>query len=137
MPPIFEVDWKTHRFLAENIWEALKAGHPSILTRCDVATNKANRSVVMGYEVDTRDGRQRFEVPRTYSRDRSDRDEYPFACTLEGGGGAWIGHVHFSQNRSGGGLLNQFFKTNGIESYPSPNSKFQVKVLNHPRDMKP
>jgi Deoxyribonuclease NucA/NucB len=133
MPPTFEVDWNKHPHLADNIWQALKAGHPSTLTRCDIATNKANRSVVMGYEVDTRDGRQRFRVPTT---NPLDRDEYPFACTLEGGGGAWIGHVHFSQNRSGGGLLNHFFKSNGIEAYPNPNSRFEVKVLNHPLDVK-
>jgi hypothetical protein len=125
MPPIFEIDWNKHPQLADNIWHAQKAGHPNILTRCDLAIKIANRSVVMDYEV----GSQQYRVPTTSPLDR---DEYPFACTLEGGGGAWIGHVHYSQNRAMGSPLWQFFKANGIEPYPSPNSKFKVRILNHP-----
>ena len=128
--PIFEVDWLKHPQLADNIWQAQKAGHPKLLTRCDLAVKTANRAVVMDYEA----GGLQYHVPTT---NPLDRDEYPFACTLEGGGGAWIGHVHYSQNRAMGSPLWRFFKANNIDPYPAPNSKFEVKVLNHPLETRP
>jgi hypothetical protein len=127
--PVFEIDYLKHPQLADNIWQAQMAKAPRVLTRCDAPSNKANRDVVMKYQVNG----ERFVVPKTYAHDKTDRDEYPFACTLEGGEGAWIGHVHFSQNRAMGRPLRDFFEANGVEPYPAPNCKFEVRVLNHPR----
>lgn len=62
------------------------------------------------------------EVP--IKRDGTSRDEYPFASTVEGGEGAWVGHVAVGEQSVQGGLLSQFFKNNGL----NPGGKFRVVV---------
>lgn len=67
------------------------------------------------------------------------RDEYPFACTLEGGRASWVGHIPGRQNSSQGGLIAGFLRTNGIQPYTSgkpvdaEKAKFEVLVIHHPR----
>jgi|GEM_PF-2405064 len=79
--------------LAENITHAQKAGHPSILTHGGDAA--ANRAAAL-------DG-----VPNLSPLSR---DEYPFASSLEGGAGSWVGHVPVSQQNAQGAILKNFFK---------------------------
>jgi hypothetical protein len=85
--------------LADNILNAQKAGHPSVLTHG--GNSAANRAAAL-------DG-----VPniRTLSR-----DEYPFASSLQGGAGSWIGHVPVSQQNAQGAILKNFFKQNSIKA---------------------
>ena len=44
------------------------------------------------------------------------RDEYPFASSLQGGAGSWIGHVPVSQQNAQGAILKNFFKQNSIKA---------------------
>ena len=84
--------------LADNILNAQKAGHPSVLTHG--GNSAANRAAAL-------DG-----VPNIRPLSR---DEYPFASSLEGGGGSWVGHIPVSQQNAQGALLKNFFKQNNIK----------------------
>ena len=85
--------------LADNILNAQKAGHPNVLTHG--GNSAANRAAAL-------DG-----VPNIRPLSR---DEYPFASSLEGGGGSWIGHVPVSQQNAQGAILKNFFKQNSIKA---------------------
>jgi hypothetical protein len=85
--------------LAENITHAQKAGHPSILTHG--GNSAANRAGAL-------EG-----VPNIRPLSR---DEYPFASSLEGGAGSWVGHVPVSQQNAQGAILKNFFKQNNVQS---------------------
>jgi RHS repeat-associated protein len=74
--------------LAENITHAQNAGHPSILTHG--GNSAVNRAAALG------------EVPNLRSLSR---DEYPFASSMEGGGGSWVGHIPLNQQQAQGGLI--------------------------------
>jgi len=118
--PVFVVDWANpeHQNLADNIWQALAAGHPSQLDYMgDRAAAALNR------------GASTYGIPRILSR-----DEYPFASTLQGGGGAWIGHIPASENSAQGGMLSQFYRRNSPNGDPFT---FRVTVINHPRGPTP
>jgi hypothetical protein len=93
--------------LAENIRHAQAAGHPSVLTH--QGNSAANRAAAL-------DG-----VPNIRPLSR---DEYPFASSLEGGGGSWIGHVPVSQQNAQGAILKNFFKQNNIK----PGDQYRVVV---------
>jgi hypothetical protein len=121
--PVLEFDYKKVPALADNIWNAQKAGHPKILTYCGPLLKKSNRKGAMHYEV----AASRYEIPHILSR-----DEYPFACTLEGGGASWIGHIPPQQNCVQGGMIAGFIRVNGIVPVPGARSKFEVRVKNHP-----
>jgi hypothetical protein len=41
-------------------------------------------------------------------------DEYPFACSAQGGCGATVGAVPVGEQSYQGGVLSQFFQRNGI-----------------------
>jgi hypothetical protein len=110
-PPTVAFDFLKTPELADNIWQAQKAGHPEVLTRGPVGIDSINRPLAL-------EG-----VPEILSR-----DEYPFASTLEGGAGAWVGHVPPAQNSSQGGILMNFYRKFGIK----PGDQFQVEVTNHP-----
>jgi hypothetical protein len=66
------------------------AGHPKVLTYNgpDLAIRRSQRNAAMHYEYQG----ETFEIPHILSR-----DEYPFACTEEGGP-VWIGHIPAAQN---------------------------------------
>ena len=130
--PVLVFDYKNKPLqeLADNIWQAQKAGHPKILTYCGPLLNATgdsirtlNRKQAMRYEA----GGAQYRIPLILSR-----DEYPFACTVEGGGGSWIGHIPPRQNSAQGGLLASFIRANGIVPVPGERSKFEVRVINHP-----
>lgn len=128
--PVLEFDYLRNPDLADNIWHAQKMGHPKILTYGGPVIKPANRDGAMHYEVNGAIG----TIPQILTR-----DEYPFACTLEGGPRAWVGHIPGGQNSSQGGLIAAFISKNGIlpttakapqkEQY---KARFEVRVVNHP-----
>lgn len=98
---------KTHPELAENISHAQQSGKPGVLTHG--GNSNANRSAAL-------DG-----VPNI---DGLSRDEYPFASSMEGGAGSWVGHIPPSQQHSQGGLMKNFFLLNNIV----PGDRYRVDV---------
>ena len=125
--PVLEIDWLKHRELAENIWHAQMAGHPRVLTYNGPFIGVQNRKDAMHFELDG----VRQEILHILSR-----DEYPFACTVEGGGRSWVGHIPARQNSAQGGLIAAFLRANGIIPVTGninlERSKFEVRVSNHP-----
>ena len=119
--PVMNVDWLIYQDLADNIWQAQMAGHPKLLTY--KGRSSSTRRAAMRYEVGLTKGRVPIIRPEEF-----DRDEYPFACTDEGGRASWIGHITISRNRAAGRLMSSFFLQNNILA----RSKFYVRVLNHP-----
>lgn len=93
--------------LAANIKNAQQAGHPKILTHG--GNYDANRKAALR------------EVPKISG---FTRDEYPFASSMEGGEGSWVGHVPASQQSSQGGILMNFFSKNKLK----PGDKYRVEV---------
>jgi Deoxyribonuclease NucA/NucB len=109
--PTVEFDYARHPELADNIWNAQRAGHPNVLTHGGDAA--ANRAASLE------------SVPNIRPLSR---DEYPFASSMEGGSGAWVGHVPVAQQNSQGGILSNFFRRNGIQA----GDQYGVQVINHP-----
>jgi Deoxyribonuclease NucA/NucB len=124
--PVLEFDWRKNGLLADNIWNAQMAGHPKILTYSgpDLIVRHVTRSGAMHFEHLER----RYEIPHVLSR-----DEYPFACTLEGGKSSWVGHIPGRENSSQGGMITVFLREHLIAPDRHQTSKFLVKVTNHPR----
>ncbi|MBK7850410.1 MAG: hypothetical protein IPJ66_04505 [Bacteroidetes bacterium] len=120
--PVLEINYLQYPDLADNIWHAQMSEHPQILTYAgsDPGRRKEAMTIV--------DGNTTSQVPRILSR-----DEYPFACTLEGGRSTAIGHIPARQNSSQGGLISSFIRQNGISPNCGELSKFIVKVTNHPK----
>lgn len=121
MYPILEINYNLYPNLAKNIWHAQKAGHPQVLSYGTDRTS--NRKAAMHYKVDY----LRYEIVRIASR-----DEYPFACCIEGGSSAWVGHIPPKENAAQGGLIASFLKRNQIIPNSGEKSKFIVKVINYP-----
>ncbi len=127
--PVLIIDWQQYNDLADNIWNAQMTGRARILTYMGPNMGKANRNEAMHFELDG----VRQEIMHLLSR-----DEYPFACTLEGGKASWVGHIPGRQNSAQGGLIAAFLRVNGIVGYvpgsgSAKKSKFEVRVINHPR----
>jgi hypothetical protein len=127
--PILDIDWNRNRALADNIWHAQMACCPILLTYCGPALGVQNRKDARHFDLDG----IRQEILHILSR-----DEYPFACTLEGGGASWVGHIPPGENSSQGGLIASFIRANGIQpcgaegTNNAEKSKFIVRVINHP-----
>jgi hypothetical protein len=127
--PVLIIDWDRNHELADNIWHAQMACCPQILTYCGPALGAGNRKGAMRFELD---GISQ-EILRILSR-----DEYPFACTLEGGSASWVGHIPPAQNSSQGGLIASFLRGNNIQTCSSRSAKnaeksrFEVRVVNRP-----
>jgi hypothetical protein len=123
--PVLEIDWNQYPNLADNIWQAQTMGHPVVLTYVgpDPEASKANRRDAMHYE---RDGAE-YRIPRVLSR-----DEYPFACTLEGGGASWVGHIPARENSAQGGLISALLRKHGVRPGDGKRLRFVVKVIHHP-----
>jgi deoxyribonuclease NucA/NucB len=119
--PELKIDWRRYPKLADNIWHAQMAGWPKVLTYNgpDLTLRRAQRNAAMHFE----HAGARYEIPHILSR-----DEYPFACTREGGG-VWVGHIPPAQNSAQGGMIATFLLANRIVA----GSKFAVTVINHPR----
>lgn len=94
--------------LAENILHAQRAGHPDVLTHGGNAA--ANRNAALD------------SIPniRGFSR-----DEYPFASSIEGGKGSWVGHIPAWQQSAQGGLISSFVQAMGIQ----PGMQYRVVVV--------
>jgi hypothetical protein len=107
--PEMVYDYNKHPELADNIWNAQQAGHPKILTHG--GDSSVNRAAALN------------DIPKILSR-----DEYPFASSIEGGEGSWIGHVPVSQQNSQGAIIKNFIKSNNIK----PGDQYKVRVINHP-----
>lgn len=127
--PVLEIDWNRNKELADNIWHAQMACCPTVLTYSGPALSPQNRKDAMHFNLDG----IRQEIMHILSR-----DEYPFACTLEGGGASWVGHIPARQNSSQGGLIAAFIRANAIQpciskkAKDTEKSKFIVRVINHP-----
>jgi len=123
--PELRIDWRVYPDLADNIWQAQMAGWPRVLTYNgpDLILRRAQRKSAMHFQ----HGGDLYEIPRILSR-----DEYPFACTVEGGHG-WVGHIPGRQNSAQGGLIAAFLKLHQIMPGRGEFSKFVVTVINHPR----
>ena len=123
--PKLVFDYLQHRELADNIWHAQMAGHPRILTYNgpDLVTRRQTRRDAMHYQV----GNDSFEIPHILSR-----DEYPFACTVEGGGRSWVGHIPGRLNSVQGGMIASFLRATMITAGRGPASMFEVEVTHHP-----
>lgn len=94
--------------LAKNILNAQRAGFPQILTHGgDIAANRA--AALEG-------------IP--YIRGLS-RDEYPFASSMQGGAGSWVGHIPAAQQNAQGALLTNFIRANSI----APGSPYRVVIV--------
>lgn len=106
--PQLEISASKYRDLTENILHAQKAGHPQVLTAGgDIAANRA--AALEG-------------VPKISGLTR---DEYPFASSMEGGKGAWVGHIPGSQQNAQGALIKNLTKANKI----TPGMKYKVVVV--------
>lgn len=93
--------------LAENIANGQRACHPSVLTHGGNAA--ANRAGALD------------SVPNIKGLSR---EEYPFASSLEGGAGSWVGHIPAAQQSAQGGLITNFLRQNGIK----PSDQYQVII---------
>jgi len=97
-----EVEFSASKYpeLTENIQNAQNAGHPDVLTHGGDAA--ANRAAALK------------DVPNNFPG--LSRDEYPFASSMEGGGGSWVGHVPVSQQHAQGAILKNFFARSSIKA---------------------
>jgi hypothetical protein len=95
--------------VASNILNAQRAGHPSVLTYGGPGTNAVNRPLATA------------GIPRVRPLSV---DEYPFASTLQGGPGSWIGHVPPAENWLQGNQLSNFYRYRNYQPF-----QFQVNVL--------
>ena len=112
--PVLKIDARKYEELADNIWHAQMNGHPLVLTYAGPFLGRQNRKDAMHFEMDG----AKQEIMHLLSR-----DEYPFACTLEGGKSAWVGHIPGKQNSAQGGLIGSFLRQEAIVPYDRSASK--------------
>lgn len=124
--PVLEFNYNRHPLLADNIWHAQMAGHPKVLTYSGprIELRRATRHDAMQFE----NSAQMYEIPHILSR-----DEYPFACTLEGGRSSWVGHIPPRENSAQGGLIAAFIFKKSLSGRCGEAARFIVQVVNHPR----
>ena len=91
--PILTISYRTHPNIADNIFDAQMDGAPKVLTYD--GTNPTVRRAAMRFNDGGYSGRVPIVKPNAafLSGGKTDRDEYPFACTLEGGTASRIAHV--------------------------------------------
>lgn len=141
--PVIEFDYLTMPNIADNIWYAQMAGWERVLTYRGPLPDAMGRQIrdqTMRYKV----GTQQYEIPAisrasTKGKTDIDRDEYPFACTEEGsaridGRQVCMAYVPALENQIQGGMLRKFILQHGLKA-AGPNNKFEVRVVNHPRDL--
>jgi RHS repeat-associated protein len=105
--PELEISASKYPELAENIQNALGAGRSDVLTHGGDAV--ANRVAALQ------------DVPNIPGLSR---DEFPFASSMEGGEGAWVGHIPAAQQSAQGGLISNFLRANGIV----PGMQYRVVI---------
>jgi hypothetical protein len=140
-PPVFEVDYNLYPNVAENIWQAQMAGAPKVL-RYDGLNPKhpvrrKKRREAMNWvedpaKVPPGEKPDAGKVPvlpeatnPAFLLGETDRDEYPFACTLEGGADPFISHVPEKENSLAGSELGSFI----IDKKLQTGSPFKVVVI--------
>lgn len=127
--PVLEIDWYRNKELADNIWHAQMAGFPTVLTYCGPALGVQNRRDAMHFDLDG----IKQEVLHILSR-----DEYPFACTLEGGAPAGLAIYRRNKTLPRVDSSQLYIRAEGIQPCGSRSvknaekSKFVVRVINHP-----
>ncbi|WP_253854012.1 NucA/NucB deoxyribonuclease domain-containing protein [Prauserella alba] len=87
--------------IAQNFDNAVANGAPTRLTRVGDAESKANRRSAL---------RGRARPPAGQSL-----DEYPFACSEQGGCGSFVTPVPVVEQHYQGGVLSRFFQDNGVD----------------------
>ena len=132
--PVLTISYQTHPNIADNIFDAQMDGAPKVLTYD--GTNPVLRRAAMRFnDIDSSgfvySGKVPIVRPSPAFLDgaKTDRDEYPFACTLEGGSASRIAHVPAGENRSAGALMLAFFNRHGMVRA----SYFRVRVVDHAR----
>lgn len=89
-----KIVYLSHSLCPESCWHivsAIKTGAPSVLTYCK-SQNKAKAN-------------RRHSTSHIPTVKGCDRDEFPFACTYEGGYGANVMHINSSDNRRAGAII--------------------------------
>lgn len=137
--PVLIFDWNDLPNIADNIWQAQMAGWERELTYRGPLPKPEScgvRRQTMKYEVQSKgeDMPHAYRIPTGFEEDR---DEYPFACTVEGTSRSgdrrpWVGRVPRWENQVQGGMLSAFIQEHHITA-TGPNRKFKVEVINHPR----
>lgn len=94
--------------IAQNFDDAVAHGAPTRLTRVDAAARDANRRAAL---------RGQSPAPAGQSL-----DEYPFACSAQGGCGSFVRSVPVGEQSYQGGVLSRFFQDYGIR----PGDPFDV-----------
>ena len=137
--PVLIFDWKELPNIADNIWHAQMAGWERILTYRGPLPNPESSGIrrkTMTYYVPNRatGSDDRCEVPVIRGHER---DEYPFACTVEGSSpdgnrSVWVNPVPAWENNRQGRLIAAFIQAQNITA-DGRNRRFEVRVVNHPR----
>lgn len=129
--PVFTISYRTHPNIADNIFDAQMDGAPKVLTYD--GTNPMLRRAAMRFDDGGYVGKVPVAAPNAafMGGAKTDRDEYPFACTLEGGSASRIAHVPAGENRSAGALMLAFFNQNKL----TRGSYFRVRIADHKRGM--
>ena len=108
--PTVTFNYATHPELADNIWQAQKAGFPSTLTRCPPQS------------------RAWLDQQGIGNGQGLSRDEYLFASSEEGGPDSWVGNVPIAQQNAQGAILRNFYSQCNINY----GDQYVVTVINHP-----
>ncbi len=110
--PILKFSREKMPNIADNIDEAIEAGHPSTLTReADKSAIKANRKAALN-EIDK-------------AKKGNSLDEYPFASSKEGGVGSNVKSVPKGEQNIQGGTMSSFYQNNNI----ADGDKFIVEII--------
>jgi hypothetical protein len=130
--PVLKISYQSHPNIADNIFDAQMDGAPKVLTYD--GTNPLLRRAAMrfydeGKSAKVYSGRVPIIQPNPafMKGAKTDRDEYPFACTKEGGSASRIAHVPAGENRSAGASMLAFFNKHRMIR----GSYFRVWVVGH------
>lgn len=96
--------------IKQNFDNAVANGAPTQLNRVDAATRDANRRAAL-----------RGQAPAPAGQSL---DEYPFACSAQGGCGSFVSPVPVSEQSYQGGVLSRFFQNYNVKPGDSFNVKF-------------
>jgi len=96
-------------WLEQNFLNAVENGAPTKLNRVSAAARDANRRAAL---------RGQPSAPAGQSL-----DEYPFACSAQGGCGSFVRPVPIGEQSYQGGVLSRFFQNNGVQ----PGDPFYVQ----------
>jgi hypothetical protein len=106
--PTVVFSWGRAPGIADNFDNAVANGAPTRLNRVDAAARDANRRAAL---------RGQSPAPAGQSL-----DEYPFACSAQGGCGSFVRSVPVGEQSYQGGVLSSFFQRFGIQ----PGDPFDV-----------